>query len=143
MGIIKIIKEKNMKSIPSKGKNQWNILKQFNNKKEKYFIEYAKELTKNEPLDKFQQGSWWKREIEWNLERGNIIIMNEKINKSENLTDDEVKIHLKKSTIDVIRDFLIWAGRAVIVVIVFLFLMDWFFSLGIWDIAKLATFDAL
>ena len=69
--------------------------------------------------------------------------MNEEIKKPENITNDEVKNHLKKSTIDVIRDLLIWAGRAIIAITVFLFLMNWFFNLDIWDIAKLAAFDFL
>lgn len=73
-GVINIIQEKKLKNIPSKGRNQWEFLKKFDGYKVIDFIESAKAETKSSPLDTFQKSNWWDREIDWNIERGNIII---------------------------------------------------------------------
>jgi hypothetical protein len=49
-GVIQIIQEKRLQNIPSKGRNQWEFLKNFNGSRVSDFIESAKIKTKNSPL---------------------------------------------------------------------------------------------
>lgn len=73
-GIIRIQEEKKLQNKPSKGRNQWNVLRNFDSKTVQEFITESERLTQLKPLD-FQTGSWWNRELEWNLERNNIAIV--------------------------------------------------------------------
>lgn len=73
-GVIQIIKEKKLQNKHSKGRNQWDFLKQFDGKTVCSFIEAAKAKTSNSIPATFQRSNWWDREIDWNLERGNITI---------------------------------------------------------------------
>jgi hypothetical protein len=72
--VIHIIQEKILQNIPSKGRNQWDFIKQFDGKKIGEFVESAKIKTANSDSELFQGGTWWYREISWNLERGNITL---------------------------------------------------------------------
>lgn len=72
--IIEIIAEKNLLNMPSKGRNQWELLKQFNGKTVESFTEAAKAKTKQMPAEVYQSGSWWDRELEYNLEKNNIML---------------------------------------------------------------------
>ena len=77
-GIINIIQEKRLQNKPSKGRRQWEFLKKFDEKKVSAFIESAKIETKNSPAETFQESNWWEREIDWNIEKGNITIKSSK-----------------------------------------------------------------
>ena len=69
-GTIHIIEEKKLNNIPSKGRNQWEFLKQYDGKSILSFIEAAKADTKIKPVETYQTGNWWKREIDYCLEHG-------------------------------------------------------------------------
>lgn len=73
-GIIKIQNEKKLQDKESKGRNMWNFLKKYDGKDVVDFINDAKLETKNSKKGTYQDSSWWDRELEWNLERGNIIL---------------------------------------------------------------------
>ena len=73
-GVIQIVQEKKLNNIPSKGRNQWEVLKQFNGETVSSFVEAAKAKTRNSPPGTFQESNWWERELAWNLERNNIAI---------------------------------------------------------------------
>ncbi|MGZ3745372.1 MAG: hypothetical protein ACXVBQ_16030 [Pseudobdellovibrionaceae bacterium] len=73
-GIINIIQEKRLQNIPSKGRRQREFLKKIDGNKISVFFELAKIETKSSPAETFQESNWWEREIDWNIERGNITI---------------------------------------------------------------------
>jgi len=77
--IICLIQEKKLQNIPSKGRNQWDFLKEFDGKPLGSFIESAKEKTASSPKGTFQESNWWEREIAWNIKRGNIRVCCESI----------------------------------------------------------------
>jgi hypothetical protein len=72
--LIRVVQEKKMNNTPSKGRNQWEFLKKFDGKSLGSFVEAAKVKTRNSSTGIFQEGNWWNREIDWNVERGNIAI---------------------------------------------------------------------
>ena len=73
-GKIKIQNEKKLQDKKSKGRNMWNFLKKYDGKDVDEFINDAKLETKNSKKGIYQDSNWWDRELEWNLERGNIIL---------------------------------------------------------------------
>ena len=70
--VIRIIAEKKLQNIPSKGRNQWDLLEQFDGRSVASFIEAAKAQTQKAPDGMYQGGNWWQRELAYNLEHGNI-----------------------------------------------------------------------
>jgi len=72
--VIHIIQENKLQNRLSKGRRQWDFLKTFNGRKVSDFIDSARIKTENSPIDTFQEGNWWEREIKWNIERCNIEI---------------------------------------------------------------------
>lgn len=74
-GIIKRMAEKRLQDKPSMGRNQWMFMKSFDGKRVSEFFSAAEQATANSPPQTFQGGAWWERELAWNLERGNIVIV--------------------------------------------------------------------
>jgi hypothetical protein len=77
--VIRIITEKKLKNIPSKGRNQWDLLKQFNGRSVESFIEAAKAQTQKALDGMYQGGNWWQRELAYNLEHGNIELVSDEV----------------------------------------------------------------
>ena len=73
-GTIKIKTEKKLQNKMSKGRNMWNFLKKYDGKDVNEFIKDAKVETKKAKRGTYQDSNWWDRELEWNLERKNIIL---------------------------------------------------------------------
>ena len=73
-GKIKIQNEKKLQNKMSKGRNMWNFLKKYDGKDVNEFIQDAKLETKKAKKGTYQDSNWWDRELEWNLERKNIIL---------------------------------------------------------------------
>jgi hypothetical protein len=69
--IIRIVQQKKLNNIPSKGRNQWVFIQGFDGQAINTFIDAAKAEV-NPGL--YQEGEWWNREVQWNLERGNITL---------------------------------------------------------------------
>ena len=73
-GRITIKNEKNLQNKDSKGRNMWDFLKKYDGKDVNEFIKDAKVETKKAKKGTYQDSNWWDRELEWNLERKNIIL---------------------------------------------------------------------
>jgi hypothetical protein len=76
--VIHIKCEKKMQNKPSKGRRQWEFLEKFDGKTLGSFFEAAEAKTRTSPAGSFQEGSWWKRETDWNIQRNNIVIYKSK-----------------------------------------------------------------
>jgi hypothetical protein len=77
--VIRIIAENKLRNILSMGRNQWDLLKQFDCRSVESFIETAKAQTQKATGGIFQGGNWWQRELAYNLEHGNIELVSDKI----------------------------------------------------------------
>ena len=88
---IKILAEKKLANKPSKGRNQWELLKQFHGKSVESFIEAAKAKTKQVSDEIYQSGKWWKRELRYNLDKGNIVLKRKQDIQSKGMSKKRVK----------------------------------------------------
>jgi hypothetical protein len=71
---IRVLEEKVLRNIPSKGRRQWDVLRECDGKTVQDFYDIAKAKTRSSVSETYQSGSWWSAELRWCLDRGYITL---------------------------------------------------------------------